>query len=489
MSKRMTWARESGYIFSLIGSAVGFANLLSFSAQCYKNGGGAFLIPFILANIFIGLPLLILEGIVGQRFALPFIGAFEKTSLPFTKFFGWISILTCLTIGMFYIVLTGWCVAYIKYAAFAEIPQDTSYFFQNQFLQVSGGLHEIGKLSIPISIATLLVAFFSWWVLAKNIRQGIENACSFFLPILGVLILVFVVMVCFLPGANIGIWNFIAPDFSKLKDFSLWRDVCGHVFFSYSLGLGIVVGYSRYTKKETNIARAMAWVALSDFLVAILAGLVIFACVGYLSQQTQIPFNEIVKSDSTFEMGFIIFPKILHLFSPPTSQIVGVLFFFSLFIAGITGVFSIIEAVAGNIEVEFSISREKSVAITMLLTIAGALLFSCGIAVHLLGALSPMVLGNAILLSGIIEIIVFMWFAKSIRQDLNFVQNKQKTLLFYITALCIPVFLGIVLFGALSTEYYKEFSSAFVVRWAWLGLVMILSIVLTILSKRISKII
>src|SRR5690606_7945497 len=143
------------------------------------------------------------------------------------------------------------------------------------------------------------------------------------------------------PGALAGWSYYLTPDFARLSDPLLWRDVFGQLFFSLSLGLGIIVGYSRHTGQIANVPRALLYVALGDFAVSFISGAAIFATLAHISHLQGIPFESLVSSDSTFELGFIIFPKILKFLGPVLSQGVGVVFFFSLFIAGITGVFSI----------------------------------------------------------------------------------------------------------------------------------------------------
>ena len=131
--ERSTWKRESGFIWSMLGSAIGFANLLSFSAQCYKNGGGAFLIPFIAAIAVLGLPMLFLEATIGHRMRLPIVSAFGRVVGNKGKFFGWLSVVAVATIGMFYIVLTGYSISYAYFSGSGMIPTDTATFFKSTF--------------------------------------------------------------------------------------------------------------------------------------------------------------------------------------------------------------------------------------------------------------------------------------------------------------------------------------------------------------------
>jgi len=471
--KESTWKKESGFIWSMIGSAVGFANILSFSAHCYKNGGAAFLIPYILAYLIVGLPMLFLEGVIGQRTKLPLVSAMGTVAGIKGKMFGWLAILTCATIGGFYIVLTGFAVAYTYFSAAGTIGPDSAYFFKHTFLHDSGSIKIIGGIAAPVLLSTLIVVAIAWIVLAKNIQTGIEKLCSFFLPLLGLLIGIFLIATFFLPGATTGFKHYLIPQFDQLKSWTLWRDVFGQLFFSLSLGLGIVTGYSRYNPSSFSIKRAMVRVAIGDFLISFIAGLVIFGSIGYLSHKTDLPFSSIITSDSAFEIGFVIFPTILSQFGGMLSRIIGPIFFFCVFIAGITGVFSIVESVAGNFEIEFRKKRKTAVAFAMLLIGALAVPFCLGNGQHLIGAIAPMVLGDAMLIGGIAEIILFLLLSQSIRKDpIWMAKNGASFSLYALKYLVLPL-----LFFSLIAALWKELSNPFgiseSVRFAWLFIVLL----------------
>ncbi len=187
------WSKETGYIWSMIGSAVGFANVLSFSALCYRNGGGAFLIPYIIAHLIIGIPMLLLEGIIGQRTRLPIVSAMGNIAGRTGKLFGWLAVLTCATIGGFYMVLTGFAVAYTYFTASGAISFDTALFFKDTFLHASSSISQIGGIAMGVFAATMVVALVTWAVLLRNIQSGVEKLCTIFLPLLGVLVIVFAI--------------------------------------------------------------------------------------------------------------------------------------------------------------------------------------------------------------------------------------------------------------------------------------------------------
>ena len=479
LGKQDTWSKETGYIWSMIGSAVGFANVLSFSALCYKNGGGAFLIPYVIAHLLIGLPLLFLEGIVGQRTKLPIVSAMGNAAGSKGKMVGWLAVLTCATIGGFYMVLTGFSVAYTYFAASGTISADTTHFFKDTFLNDSGSLTQFGGLAVGVLISILVVAAFAWAVLARNIRSGIEKLCSVFLPMLAVIVVLFSIATFFLPGSLEGVRQYLVPDFSRLASWTLWRDVFGQVFFSLSLGLGIVTGYARHNPESFSIPRAMAKVALGDFLISFIAGLAIFGCIGFMSSSSGVAFSDLVTTDSAFEIGFVIFPMILQQFGDVVARIVGPLFFFCVFIAGITGVFSIVESVAGNFEIEFNKSRKGAVGLAMALVTACAFPFCFGNGQHMIGAMAPMVLGNAMLLGGICEIVIFLMFSKVIGSESIWFSGTRRSLPYYSLKFVVLPLLSISLLGALYQEIQIGFGMAELVRWSWLALVLVTSSILS----------
>lgn len=484
------WRTQTGYIFSLIGSAVGFANILSFSAQAYKNGGGAFLIPYFFALLLIGIPFLLLEGLVGSRFKTTLVGAYGKLLGEKGKVLGWISIFTCLTIGGFYTVLTGYAAAYTFFAASNSFPEDTKSFFLHNFLKISPSLAEFGEFSYIAFFAALFVMTLTFFVMIKNIQQGVERISTFFMPALALIMFLFAVWTFFLPNGVQGWLFYLTPDFQKLKDVSLWKDIFGQLFFSLSLGLGIIVGYSRHTKKKINLIKSMIYVALGDFLVSFVAGGAIFGILSHVATVKGVSFDSILRSDSTFEIGFILFPEILKTFGSTLSVIIGSLFFSSVFIAGITGVFSIIESIAGNIEVEFKITRKKAVFVTLILTAILSLFFSMGNASHLIDALAPMVLGTNMLISELLLVITFFTLSKELKEDIIWSNSYSyfgpffKTILLYGS----PVLLSIILVFSVFSEI-RAFDMALGVRLIW-GLVLVLaSFLITKLSPSRSQVI
>lgn len=464
-----TWKTQSGYIWSLIGSAVGFANILSFSAQVYKNGGGAFLIPYIMAIFVLGIPMLMLEGLIGYKWKLPIVSAYGKVIGEKGKMLGWLSVIACFTIGAFYIVLTAYSAAYTYFAAAKQIPYDSKNFFLNEFLKTTESVGNFGPMSVPVLVATICVCILTYFVMIRNIRDGIEKVCTLFMPLLAFIMTAFAITSLFLPGGINALKYYLTPDFSKLASPTLWRDVFGQLFFSLSLGLGIIVGYSRHTDQKTNIAKAMFWVTLGDFAVSFISGLAVFGTLAHISHTQNIPFDQILASDATFEIGFILFPKILQSFGENWAQIIGTIFFFCIFIAGITGVFSIAESIVGNVEHEFKLNRKKAVTLTMLTTLVAATLFCFGNASHIIDALAPMVLGINMLIGGLGLIYTFQYACPTLQQDAIW-YNGSKPNFFSLSLRYVgPLLLSIILLTNLWFEFHSTGLGA-VIRWGWFAI-------------------
>lgn len=473
-----TWKSQAGFIWSLIGSAVGFANILSFSAGAYKSGGGAFLIPYCLALFVLGIPLLILEGVIGSRLKTALVSAYGRVFGSVGKTFGWLSVLACLTIGGFYSVLTGYSIAYTYFSLTGAIPEDSKGFFVNTFLGATSGITEFGSLSIPIFASTIAVAVATWFVLVRSVKEGIERICSIFMPLLAIIMTLFAVIVLVLPGGVNGLYYMLKPDFTKLLDPALWRDVFGQLFFSLSLGLGIIVGYSRHTGQTINIKKAMVYVALGDFMISFIAGTAIFGCIAHISYIQGIPFDAVLTTDSTFEIGFIVFPKIFQYFGPVLGQFIGVVFFFCLFVAGITGVFSIVESIAGNIEVEFLMTRKKAVTLSISAVTAAATLFCMGNASHLIDALVPMCLGTNMLIGGLALIFVFHYVCKETSEDPVWMRGKRWNGFALSLRTLAPALLLIILVGNLAQEF-NVLDLAMALRWTWFMAALLISALLS----------
>lgn len=478
-----SWKSQKGYIYSMLGSAVGFANILSFGAKSYQNGGGAFLIPLFVAILTLGFPMLVLEGLVGKTFKRPLVSSFGAILGAKGKFLAWPTVFGVLTIGGFYTVINSWTLAYVWFGASGSIPEAAESFFQENFLGVTSSIGELGHFSWLIGIVSCVLLASIFIINSSPISKGIERISKILLPVLVGLLGIFLVTVFFLPGATQGMLQFVIPDFSRLSDGKLWLSAFGHVFFSLSIGLAIISGYSTYVDEDINITKSMILVALGDLMTSMVSGLIIFGCLGHLSFATGKEFSEVV-STSGFGLGFVVFPKLLQMFPIYIERIISPLFFMTLFLAGVTGLMSIVEAAVGNLKSELKMSRKGATFFACVLISVLAVGFSFGNAIHLIEALDYMASGVNVLMSGLLQIFIFLYCTKIFSESGEWLIQGKRGLHFFFLKFFSPFVIFSILVEQVYSVFLKPFDAIQYVRWGWFLLVLLGSSLLTQITCR-----
>lgn len=368
------------------------------------------------------------------------------------------------------------------YAATDQIPADTKTFFSESFLHSTSSLIEFGQFSWLIALTSMAVFLLSFFINESAISRGIELLCKYFLPLLFLILAGLLVAVFQLEGATDGMLMFITPKWETLSEPSIWISSFGHVFFSFSIGLGIIIGYSRYTSQEVNIVRSMIWVACGDMITSLISGFIIFGGIGYMALKTGQSFDSFA-GESTFGLGFVVFPQVLHTFSSGISMIVGALFFFSLFIAGISGLISIIEAAAGNFTSEFGWSRKRSVGFSICIMAIFSIIFSFGNSGALIGTVDAMTAGVNVLAAGLLQILLFMYVSKDIGKSSEWYMGEKKAFYFYALKYLSPLILIVILYRHIADEFSGDLDAGFWVRWGWFFMALVLSLVLSMSKK------
>ncbi|NQU18428.1 MAG: sodium-dependent transporter, partial [Candidatus Saganbacteria bacterium] len=352
--QRVSWGSQLGFLFAAIGSAIGLGNIWRFSYMTYENGGGAFLIPYVIALLVAGIPLLILEYGLGHKKHGSSSLAFAKIGRKFEFLGWWMPTISTFGIMLFYSVIIGWCVNFFFYSFDLAWGKDTQAFFFNTFLQQSKGVFDIGSIVSPILISVLGVWFVIWLICYKEINHGIEKACLIFMPLLFGMTLFLVGWGLTLPGAIEGIKFYLIPDFSKLLNLKVWMDAFGQIFFTLSLGFGIMIAYASYLPKRTDIIRNAYITSFVNCIYSFIAGFAIFSIVGYMALQKGEPVSQVIKQSIT--LAFVVFPEGISLL-PAFNNLFGMIFFGVLVIAGISSGISLIEAFSAAITDKFNFDR------------------------------------------------------------------------------------------------------------------------------------
>ena len=279
---RENWSARSGFIIAAVGSAVGLGNIWRFPYVAYENGGGAFLIPYLVALLTAGLPLLFLDYAVGHRST----GAPPKAYEQLTKkaeALGWWQACVCIIIGLYYASVLTWAGSYIYFSFNQSWGADPEGYFFKAFLATSDAagfdMTFISHLLWPLIGVWALVLV----ILYGGVRKGVELANRIFMPLLIVLFSILVIQALRLPGASEGLNAFFTPNWEAMKDYKVWLAAYGHIFFSLSVGFGIMVTYASYLKPKTNLTGSGFVVGFANSSFELLAGIgveVAFGVVG-----------------------------------------------------------------------------------------------------------------------------------------------------------------------------------------------------------------
>jgi NSS family neurotransmitter:Na+ symporter len=338
---REKFVSQFGLVMSAVGSAVGLGNIWRFSYILGINGGGAFLLVYVLCVFFIGLPVLISELAIGRSSGFSTVSAFQKLA---PSSFWWISgamaVLAATLIACYYPVVAGWALGYVfeSLLNWEAMIADTGA----AFTEFSSGWKAFvfGGISLVLTAAILL----------KGISAGIERWSKVLMPLLALFLIILVFRSVTLPGSSRGVRFLFYPDFSKLtvKGF---LDALGHSFYSLSLGMGIMVTYASYMKKDANLVEATVFIVTLDTFVALLAGLAIFPAVFAMG------FNP----GEGAGLAFVTLPAAFG--KMPLGWLFSAFFFLLIFIAALTSLISIFQVPLAFLEDRFGFGKKKSLVL------------------------------------------------------------------------------------------------------------------------------
>ncbi|MBN1383774.1 MAG: sodium-dependent transporter [Elusimicrobia bacterium] len=371
-TRRQSWGSKIGIILAVAGSAVGLGNFLRFPVQAAQNGGGAFMIPYFIALMIVGIPLMWIEWTAGR-----YGGGFGHGTAPgifhtmtqknrFIKYFGVIGIFGPLVIFIYYTYIESWLLGFTILSLTSKYSQaiaagEIGKFFSD-YLSVNSVLS-------PAYIFFIITFIINFIIIYLGVKSGIEKVAKFAMPLLLILGIILVIRVLTLgtpdpakPAWSITnglgfLWN---PDFAALKNPRVWLAAAGQVFFTLSVGIGVILTYASYLKEEDDVVLSgLTASATNEFAEIILGGsLIIPAAFAFFGP------DEIVKiaTSGTFSLGFITMPVILS--KVPMATIFAFVWFLLLFLAGVTSSISLLQTPIAFLEDEFNMPRKKSVTIT-----------------------------------------------------------------------------------------------------------------------------
>jgi NSS family neurotransmitter:Na+ symporter len=338
---RDSFSGKFGIIAAAAGSAIGLGNIWRFPYVLGENGGGAFLLVYLLFVIMIGVPVMISEFLIGRKSQLNVFGAFKKLS-PGRPWYliGVMGVGAAFLILGFYAVVAGWTLQYVYFSLTDALAGNTP----DQMIQVFESVKATKGWSM---FWTLLFMGGTAYIVSAGIEKGIEKYTKILMPLLVLIILILNVRAVTLDGAMAGLDFLFNPDFSKLNS-DVILEALGQAFFSLSIGMGVIITYGSYIKKNESLGGTALSVSLADTLIAVLAGVAIFPAA----------FAFGMAPDQGPGLVFVTLPNIFNQMAG--GYVFGLLFFMLLSIAAFTSSISLLEVVVAYFTEELKLKRKQA---------------------------------------------------------------------------------------------------------------------------------
>lgn len=357
MSEKAKFSSKLGVIAATVGSAVGLGTVWRFPAEAQSNGGGAFLLVYVLCVLIIGIPVMLAEFSLGRGAQSDAVGVFEKLA-PRTRWplVGWGAIIAAYLVLTFYMVVGGWTVEYLWHSLSGGLfdhvdaadMHGMNVGFKAKMEQYICG--DAGPL-----VCTCVMVAANIAVLMMGVQKGIEKLSNILMPLLFVLLLVFAVVAMTFSNAAEGLAYFFTPDFSKITT-DVFLSALGQAFFSLSLGMGILVTYGAYYPQTVNLSRTSGIVSSLVVFVAIMMGVIIFPSV--------MSFGVDLGEVRGTTLVFVTLPEVFM--QMPCPALWAVLFFTLLLVGALTSTISLAEVGISFIEDRYKRGRTAATMIVML---------------------------------------------------------------------------------------------------------------------------
>ena len=463
MANKESWGSRVGLILAMAGNAVGLGNFLRFPVQAIQNGGGAFIIPYLVCFLLMGLPLLYVEWAMGR-----FGGKSSNHSTPFIldsmgkkrlwKYVGVFGIFTNIAVAAYYCYLESWTLSYVYHSVigtFQGMSQDAVGGFFGNYVDV---VKNNASFPFEAIIFWILCLFLNTWILSKGLSGGVEKTAKIGMPLLIVFGIFLAIQGVTLkagqhhaihPG-TLGLNYLWTPEFSSIWNAKVWLAAAGQIFFTLSLGMGSIHCYASYIKANDDIAlnsQSAGW--MNEFVEVVLgSSILIPIAIGYLG------IDQVVEMTKTggLGLGFKTLPYLFQQWGPTLAMVSGVMWFGLLFFAGITSSLAMGTPWMGFFEDEFGWSRQKGAwtfgLVVLILGLPTVLFFNQGVFDEFdywAGTVSLVVFA-------FIEILLFAWvfgIDKGWREITTGADIVVPTIYKFIIKYITPLILGFVFFASI----------------------------------------
>ena len=405
------------FILAAIGSAVGLGNIWRFPYVAYENGGGAFVIPYLVALLTAGLPFLLLDYGIGHRYRGSAPLSFRRAHRG-AEGLGWWQVSICFVIAVYYAAIIAWAARYTLFSFDKAWGDDPEGFLFGSYLKVGEpgiGLDFVTGVTVPLILVWLAVL----GIMVLGVQKGIGTTAMFFIPVLFVAFIALVVVALTLDGAAVGLNALFTPDWGALGETSVWIAAFGQIFFSLSVGFGIMITYASYVGRRSDMTGSGLVVGFANSGFELLAGIGVFAALGFMATTAGTSVDEVASEG--LGLAFVAFPAIIS--EAPAGALIGVLFFGSLVIAGLTSLVSVIEVVISGVRDKFEMTRlGASMAVGVPAAVLSIVLLGTTTGLYVLDIVDHFINRFGILVVAVASMIAMSWvFRKTtlLRSHLN----------------------------------------------------------------------
>lgn len=466
-NNRGKWGSKLGFILAASGSAIGLGNIVFFSGNAYKFGAGAFYVPYLIALFLVGIPIMILELGLGRMTRKSLPNALNEIGGRRAELAGWFGTLNAGIITMYYITILGWVVGMLV-GAMGDLWKPVLV----QVLQPPESFTNSMKyfFSMISSWNTVIYVVLVWCLNVLIVYWGtksIEKVVKIFVPLMWIMMIVLIFRGLTLENGLQGIYYLFTPDFSVMSNIEVWKGAFSQMFFTLSLGFGIMTAYASYLPKKNDDIQNATTISFMNCGFEFIAGLAIFSLLFAFA---------IVPTTGTISMMFFVVPEGIAKF-PVLVTFFGVLFFTLLLLAGLTSSVSLVEAVIMSVIDKYGIKRKNVVLGVALVGVTGSIMFALPTVVDkqvaLTGTLGFTLLdffdhwafGYGLLFCGLLECIILGWLydIRKLREFIN--QDSRYHLGPWFEILVKFILPGVILF-ILGMAVYGEIKAG-LYGWGW----------------------
>ena len=399
------WDSSTGFLIAMIGAIIGLSGIWKFSYLMYENGGGTFLIPYILAIVIMAIPILVLEFGVGFKFKSSLPKVFYNIKSEF-EIIAWFIVFLIFIVLIYYTCIMSWDLIYIVLSLFKGWGSNPSVFFTTTLLHSTSNPYGLTYLVVPIGVGLIVIWGLIYLFSRKEINKGILTISKISLILSFVLLIGMLLFSLQLPGSRTGIMALFNPNWSVLLDFNVWLAAFGQLIFSYGLGYAIASTYSSYLGDNAKLIDNAWIIVLVSLVFEVLVSVLLFAIMGYMALGRNIPITSLVSDG--FSLIFVVFPNVFNIMDPWV-YMVAPAFFLLIFVGSLSTVLALIEPLSNAISEKFGWTRDRAVRQLVLVGLFLSFIFATGMGEYLLRITDSFITQFAIILAVLLEIIVLGW--------------------------------------------------------------------------------